>query len=77
MSEIKDTLAFTDAVLEKFAEVDARDAAHDKRLVELEKFAAILDRGQQTMNHQIDIFRDAMNEGFDRIRREMSLGKRR
>lgn len=70
MSELKDTAAAFVLIDKKFDQIDARVA-------ELEKFAAVLDRGQQTLNSQIDIFRAAINEGFDRMRRELGIGNRR
>jgi hypothetical protein len=69
MSQLRDTLEFQEATIEKFAQ-------QDKRLAELERYAAVLDQGQKTINSQIEIFRTAINETFDRIRRELGIRSR-
>lgn len=76
MSELRDTLAFQEATLRKFEEVDKRDAAQDAEIAKLQKFAAALDRAQKTMDNQIEIFRNAIDDQFDRLRRELGIVRR-
>ena len=71
MSEIRDTLAFFEAVDRKLDEQDKINEAVDAKLRELERQDAVLQRGQELVNNQIDVFRTAINEHFDRIRREL------
>ncbi len=66
MSQIRDTLEFQAAALEKFAE-------HDAEIKKLQRFAAALDQAQKTMDNQVEIFRTAINEQFDRLRRELGV----
>lgn len=71
MSELRDTLKFLEAVDARLDEQDKRDAAGNAKFTELERQLAVLDRGQFTMNNQLEVFRTAINEGFERIRREL------
>lgn len=76
MSELRDTVAYFDAIERKFDEIDARDTGQDRRILELEKFAAALDRSQKTIDNQIEIFREAIKNEFDRLRKDLGIGRK-
>lgn len=76
MSEIRDTIAFFEAVDRSLDEQAKVNAEVDAKFHELERQIGVLDQSQETMNNQIDIFRTAINEGFERLRRELRGGKR-
>lgn len=68
MSEHGDLVQYLTGVEHKLAEQDARIALTEQRVTALEKFAAELDSSQKTVNNQIDVFREAINEEFRRLK---------
>lgn len=68
MSEYRDMVRYFTGVEKKLDEHDARLDGFEAKLVQLEKFAASLDQSQKTINNQIDVFRDSINEEFRRLR---------
>lgn len=68
MSEHGDLVEYLSGVERKLDQQDARLTSVESRVTALEKFAGELDQSQKTVNSQIDVFRDAINEEFRRLK---------